>query len=142
MGARFVPCMHETSSYPVDGAFQCPNMTDVGQSGTSAPVFTPTQTNVTINGSPCTLQEVCGMTQFKDPSVPDQWYRFLSAIFLHSGVIHWLCNIIVHLSLGASMERFMNPLRYAIVWLASGAFGFIFGGVFTPVGNGMLGMSL
>lgn len=81
MGARFVPCMHETASYPVDGAFQCPNMTDVGQNGTSAPIFTPTQTNVTINGSPCTLQEVCGMTEFKDPSVPDQWYRFLSAIF-------------------------------------------------------------
>ncbi|CDS06156.1 hypothetical protein LRAMOSA08684 [Lichtheimia ramosa] len=141
MGARFVPCMHETASYPVDGAFQCPNMTDVGQNGTSAPIFTPTQTNVTINGSPCTLQEVCGMTEFKDPSVPDQWYRFLSAIFLHSGVIHWLCNIIVHLSLGASMERFMNPLRYAIVWLASGAFGFIFGGVFTPVGNASMGCS-
>ncbi|KAI9494985.1 hypothetical protein BDB00DRAFT_816579 [Zychaea mexicana] len=141
VGARFVPCMHETTHFPTSGTYQCPNMTDYGQTGATAPTLTPVQTNTTLVGPPCTLQDVCGISTFEDPDVPDQWYRFLTAIFLHSGVIHWLFNMFVHMSLGASMERFMNPIRYAIVWLASGAFGFIFGGVFAPVGNASVGCS-
>ncbi|KAG2228035.1 hypothetical protein INT45_012059 [Circinella minor] len=141
VGARFVPCMHEVDRFPVTGTYQCPNMTDYGQTGATSPTLSPVQTNTTLVGPPCTLQDVCGLSYFKDPAVPDQWYRFLTAIFIHSGVVHWLFNMFVHMSLGASMERFMNPLRYAIVWLASGAFGFIFGGVFSPVGNASVGCS-
>ncbi|KAI8142567.1 hypothetical protein BJV82DRAFT_516854 [Fennellomyces sp. T-0311] len=141
VGARYVPCMRLTERYPPTGDYQCPNMTDVGQTGATAPTLRPVQTNVTIMGDPCTLQEVCGISSFADPAVPDQWYRFITAIFLHAGVIHWLFNMFLHMSLGASMERFMNPIRYAIVWLASGAFGFIFGGVFSPVGNASVGCS-
>ncbi|KAI9321444.1 rhomboid family-domain-containing protein [Dichotomocladium elegans] len=140
-GARFVPCMHPTASYTIDGPHLCPNMTDYGQTGPTAPTLVPTRVNTTMVGVDCSLQEVCGMTRFKSPDYPDQWYRFLSAIFLHSGVIHFILNSIVHLSLGASMERLLNPLFYAIIWLASGAFGFIFGGVLAPVGNASVGCS-
>ncbi|RUS12991.1 hypothetical protein BC937DRAFT_86526 [Endogone sp. FLAS-F59071] len=96
IGARFVPCMRATQTYPPTAVYICPNMTDVANSTTS---------------STCDLEDVCLLTPFKNPLVPDQWYRFITPIFIHGGIIHLLMNMLVQLRLGAQLERDMGPFR-------------------------------
>ncbi|RUS26180.1 hypothetical protein BC938DRAFT_471122 [Jimgerdemannia flammicorona] len=101
IGARFVPCMRLTQSFPVAGPYQCPNMTDVATTNTTNQVL-------------CTLTDLCLLGGFKDPSTPDQWFRFITPIFLHGGVVHLLMNMLVQLRLGASLEREMGPFSVLI----------------------------
>ncbi|KAJ5894659.1 hypothetical protein N7495_006350 [Penicillium taxi] len=122
MGARYDPCMKnipgvqnatETIYWP------CPNTTS----------STPSHY--------CTLSEVCGFHGVPNPHVggtldetpaPNQWWRFIVPIFLHSGFIHIGFNLIVQMTLGAEMERMIGIWRYTLTYFASGIFGFVLGG--------------
>lgn len=130
MGARFVPCMktiegitdNPTITYP------CPNTTvsDTSKEG-------------------CTLGEWCGFSGGNIPSnlggtapkggEPNQWYRFITPIFLHAGIIHIAFNMLFQLRLGVDMEREIGHIRFAVVYFAAGIFGFVFGGNYAPNGQ-------
>lgn len=84
----------------------------------------------------CNLQKLCGGTTFRNPDKPDQSYRFISALFIHSGLLPLLINIAIHIRLGSQIEKIINPFRYSAIWLGSGIFGYIFGAVFVPESNG------
>lgn len=97
IGARFVPCMRATQTYPPTAIYMCPNMTDVSSANSTS--------------ATCSLEDVCLLTPFKNPLVPDQWYRFITPIFIHGGIVHLLMNMLVQLRLGAQLERDMGPFR-------------------------------
>jgi len=52
-----------------------------------------------------------------------QIWRLLTATFLHAGLVHFALNMIVQLSLGIQVERFIGPVRMAILFIVSGAGG-------------------
>lgn len=124
MGARFTPCMHAIKDITDDRTinFPCPNSTDA-------------TTNV------CSLSELCGMGGLKDDQTPNQWWRFITPIFLHGGFVHIGFNLLLQLKLGADMEKDIGILRFFLVYFASGIGGFVLGGNFTPNGISSTGAS-
>jgi len=51
------------------------------------------------------------------------YYRMLTAMFLHFGVIHLLFNMVVLWMLGRILERDLGPARYLTAYLLSGLAG-------------------
>ncbi|KAF3914783.1 hypothetical protein ABW20_dc0101210 [Dactylellina cionopaga] len=120
----FVPCMKDKLT--------------VGQ-GTSIPWPCPNNTASTIlTSDACSLQELCGFQTF---TTPDQWWRFITPIFMHAGIIHIAFNLLIQLTLGSDMEREIGIVRFAIVYIASGIFGFVLGGNFARQGLPSVGAS-
>ncbi|PKY05571.1 putative S54 family peptidase [Aspergillus campestris IBT 28561] len=120
MGSRFTPCMKnvdklQNHAKPV--LFPCPG--------------------ATTNESKCKLSQVCGFSGVPDPvgnqpldshPQPNQWYRFIIPMFLHSGFVHIGFNMVVQLTMGVDMERMIGWWRYGLVYIASGIWGFVLGG--------------
>lgn len=123
MGARFAPCMYAIKGFINDSflLFPCPNYT-----GANDTDF-------------CNLNELCGFGGVSSP--PNQWYRFIIAIFLHGGFLHIAVNIAAQLVMGIPLERKIGSLRLAIIYFISGIFGNIFSGNFAPNGSTSVGCS-
>ena len=49
----------------------------------------------------------------------DEWWRLISPIMLHAGVIHLACNIMVQLDTSAFFEREWGSLNWLIIYLVS-----------------------
>lgn len=143
MGARFTPCMHGIDKITNDPMlrFPCPNSTTA-------------TTNV------CSLAELCGMaggvvdpagleTAIKAgatdansaPLKPNQWWRFITPIFLHAGIIHLGFNMLLQVRLGGEIEQNIGHVRFLIVYFVAGIGGFLLGGNFTPDGIASTGAS-
>ncbi|KAL4883355.1 DHHC palmitoyltransferase-domain-containing protein [Aspergillus karnatakaensis] len=133
MGARYTPCMKNVpgvQNATLQVNFPCPNST--------------------TTDSDCTLSELCGFDGVPNPEPngslddkpePNQWFRFIIPMFLHSGFIHIGFNLIVQLTMGADMERTIGWWRYAIVYLSSGIWGFVLGGNYAGQGEASCGAS-
>ncbi|KAG0200606.1 hypothetical protein BGX28_006357 [Mortierella sp. GBA30] len=118
VGARFVPCMRDT--YLTNLTIQCPD------NATQA----------------CTLSDICGFTPIASTGQPpNQWFRFITPIFLHGGIVHLLFNLLFQLRTGADLERDMGWWRFGIIYMTSGIVGFIFGGNFAPLLSPSMGAS-
>lgn len=82
------------------------------------------------------LGDVCKVTAFGD--TPDsqenanQWYRFITPIFLHAGVIHIVLVLIFQLWLGMNLERRFGWLCIGMIYLVSGIGGYLISGIFDP----------
>lgn len=120
LGARYDPCMKTI-----------PNLQN-----NTVPVYFPCP-NTTTGASECTLSQACGMGGVPNPTIggsldekssPNQWWRFITPIFLHAGFIHIGFNLLVQMTMGADMERMIGWWRYGLTYMASGIFGFVFGG--------------
>lgn len=136
MGARYQPCMHtmpgvQDNAVPI--SWPCPNATAT------------TGDSVT-----CQLSDLCGFDADQNPRVngslndkpaPDQWWRFIVPIFLHAGIIHIGFNMLLQLTLGRDVELLIGSIRFAILYFASGIFGFILGGNFAATGIASTGAS-
>ncbi|KAG0259761.1 hypothetical protein BGZ95_004591 [Linnemannia exigua] len=118
IGARFVPCMRST--YLDNQNLQCPDNTT----------------------AICTISDICGFTPISSTGkAPDQWFRFITPVFLHGGVLHLLFNLLFQMRTGADLERDMGWWRFAIIYMTSGIAGFIFGGNFAPLLSPSMGAS-
>ncbi|KAL9100669.1 MAG: hypothetical protein Q9163_003976 [Psora crenata] len=62
-------------------------------------------------------------------------------MFLHAGFIHIGFNMLLQLLLGSDMERDIGSVRFILVYLSSGIFGFVLGGNFAPEGIASTGAS-
>lgn len=127
MGARYAPCMQSIKGITNDTTinFPCPNSTT-------------TDTNV------CSLNELCGLSgvPIKDDAYqPHQWYRIITPIFLHAGFLHIIFNLLLQVTMGASIERSIGFIKYAIIYLTSGISGFLLGANFSPNGIASTGAS-
>ena len=107
--------------------------------------------------SMCSLEDICGFGGFANEKAPDQAFRFLTPLFVHSGLLHWGLNMVALVSLGFKLERLMSGWRfggkqildclpcffltifimsliilYIVAYTISGIFGNVFGANFTP----------
>ncbi|ODV88468.1 hypothetical protein CANCADRAFT_146631 [Tortispora caseinolytica NRRL Y-17796] len=122
MGARFAPCMH-----------QVPGLSD------QETLLYPCPNSTTVDTDVCSLSELCGFQPLGSP--PDQWFRFITPIFLHAGIIHIVLNLVLQIRLGALLEREIGSIRFFIVYFACGIFGFLLGANYSPAGVASSGAS-
>ncbi|KAH0557076.1 hypothetical protein GP486_005135 [Trichoglossum hirsutum] len=123
MGARYVPCMRFIPGVQ-DATWPCPNTTTSNQDSPS---------------NQCKLTDLCGFGATNGQ--PNQWFRFIVPMFLHAGIIHIGFNMLLQVTLGRDMEQAIGTLRFALVYLSSGIFGFVLGGNFAPDGIASTGAS-
>ncbi|CDO73487.1 hypothetical protein BN946_scf185013.g122 [Trametes cinnabarina] len=88
----------------------------------------------------CTLEDICGFGGFHGEA-PNQWFRFITPIFLHAGVIHFLLNMLAQLTASAQVEREMGTISFLVLYAAAGIFGNVLGGNFSLVGVPSVGAS-
>ncbi|CAG8503503.1 13378_t:CDS:1 [Funneliformis mosseae] len=119
LGARFVPCMKLVPSLDNNTPILCSNDPTKGT---------------------CTIEQICGFGGFKGDK-PNQWFRFITPIFLHGGVVHFLLNMIFQVQTGKQIEIEIGWMRYSLIYMASGIFGFIFGGNFSDTTTPSVGAS-
>ena len=126
MGGRYVPCMKDISAFglPPNINWPCPN-------STTADMNSPDMH--------CQLADLCGFPPVSEP--PNQWFRFIIPIFLHGGIIHIGFNMLLQLTLGREMEKTIGSLRFLLVYMSSGIFGFVLGGNFAASGIVAMGAS-
>eukprot|EP00300_Choanocystis_sp_HF-7_P040364 c6842_g1_i1.p1 GENE.c6842_g1_i1~~c6842_g1_i1.p1 ORF type:complete len:700 (-),score=156.48 c6842_g1_i1:18-2117(-) len=78
------------------------------------------------------LKRQCGMTDaFETRDHPNQFYRFVTAMFLHVGVIHFVMNALGQYILVAQVEFVAGWVRTGIMYVMSGAFGFLISALFS-----------
>jgi membrane associated rhomboid family serine protease len=136
MGSRFTPCMHEVpgiQSSAVRINWHCPNSTS---------------NDANLPSNQCQLSELCGFGGVPNPGdpatagqIPNQWFRFIVPIFLHAGLIHIGFNILMQVTIGREMEKAIGSIRFFLVYIASGIFGFVLGGNFAATGISSVGAS-
>lgn len=147
MGARYVPCMHNTTFIKKPVGVKCPAGTHLDQSeapvqqSSSDPSVQWPCPGTTTKDAHCTLNQLCGFNEDKNSTQPRQWFRFITPIFMHAGIVHIGFNLLLQLTLGKEMEQEIGPLRFALVYLSSGIFGFVLGGNFAPTGIASTGAS-
>jgi len=140
MGARFVPCMRNTLSV----------QDSKEKIDWPCPWTTTSDGNSTMNK--CTLSELCGFGGVPEPFYnatasyhqkpePNQWFRFIVPIFLHAGLIHIGFNLLLQMTMGRDMERSIGSIRFFLVYMSSGIFGFVMGGNFAAAGIPSTGAS-
>eukprot|EP01006_Ploeotia_vitrea_P057564 TRINITY_DN68190_c3_g2_i1.p2 TRINITY_DN68190_c3_g2~~TRINITY_DN68190_c3_g2_i1.p2 ORF type:complete len:395 (+),score=184.44 TRINITY_DN68190_c3_g2_i1:116-1300(+) len=61
-----------------------------------------------------------------------EWWRWVTAMFLHAGVVHLLMNMVVLLRLGASMEEAFGAWRVGTIYILSGIYGNVASAIFLP----------
>jgi len=122
LGARFPPCMKSVVGLPTSTQMPCLN--DTANPATSL----------------CTIEDVCGFGGFHG-GTPNQWFRFITPIFLHAGFIHIILNMLAQLTISAQIEREMGSVGFLITYFAAGIFGNVLGGNFSLVGAPSLGAS-
>ncbi len=129
MGARYVPCMRNTvQGLNTTIQWPCPN-------STSSDLNNPS--------NQCQINQLCGFGDkpYSQSHPPNQWFRFIIPMFLHAGFIHIAFNMLLQIMLGTEMELEIGPLRFFLVYLSSGIFGFVLGGNFAAEGIASTGAS-
>lgn len=132
-GARFPPCMRHVESMSSSQRYICLHTLQQSSSLTPSALISsnrtvsppPTQhqsfvlldplidlNNPQLLNSTCTLANICGMTAFHQDKVPDQTFRLLTPLFVHTGIVHLCLNLMVLLILGTRVERTINSLRF------------------------------
>ncbi|KAK2461986.1 hypothetical protein APHAL10511_006449 [Amanita phalloides] len=122
VGARFPPCMKLVELVPPSTQLGCLN-------NTANP---PTRV--------CPLENLCSFGGFHGKN-PNQWFRFITPIFIHAGLIHLLLNMLAQYSLSGQIEREMGTSGFLITYFSAGIFGNVLGGNFSLVGVPSVGAS-
>jgi len=70
--------------------------------------------------------------QRNTPAGPFQWWRFITALFLHSGAIHATLVLMVQMYAGKEIEAQAGFLRTLLIYFISGIGGNVISGIFAP----------
>lgn len=66
----------------------------------------------------------------------NEGFRFFSALFIHAGLIHIVLALVIHIWIGAGLERSLGVVRFAILYLVPGTFGFVLSALVSPATAG------
>jgi membrane associated rhomboid family serine protease len=58
-------------------------------------------------------------------AVYGQWWRLITAIFLHGSLMHIVFNMWVIMDIGPMVEELFGSARYLFLYIATGAFGYV-----------------
>jgi len=70
--------------------------------------------------------------QRNEPSNPNQWWRFILPLFLHSGIIHAVLALSVQYYVCKGIEKQAGFLRTLLIYFFSGVGGYTISGNFAP----------
>ena len=62
----------------------------------------------------------------------NEWWRLLTPIFLHAGIIHLFCNVAVQLETGAFFEREWGSINWLVIYITSAVGSSILSCIFKP----------
>jgi membrane associated rhomboid family serine protease len=65
--------------------------------------------------------------------VKGQYWRFVTPLFIHIGIIHFLFNSYILYIVGNQLETILGPRRFLLIFLASGILGNVASAVLSPV---------
>ncbi|KAJ1563084.1 hypothetical protein HK405_002472 [Cladochytrium tenue] len=119
LGARFAPCMRGALEPPLPACL-------VG-----TPAADATAGNSSSSG--CDLDLVCGTVGGLAAPGAAQWFRFVTAVVVHGGVVPLALNLAVQVRLGFKLERELGSARVAAVYIAGGVGSFLFAGRYAPL---------
>jgi len=74
--------------------------------------------------------------------IQHQWFRLITAMFLHGGLIHIGFNMMSLMQLGPALEELYGSARYLFLYVLTGAFGFLVSAAFGHVSLGASGALL
>ncbi|KAH8120280.1 rhomboid-domain-containing protein, partial [Phellopilus nigrolimitatus] len=123
VGSRFPPCMKDVTDVPI--SLQLPCMNDTANPPDKV----------------CPISELCGFGGIGAGETPNQWFRFITPIFVHAGIIHIVLNMLAQMLVSAQIEREMGSGGFFLVYFAAGIFGNVLGGNFSLVGVPSVGAS-
>ncbi|OLN84462.1 putative rhomboid protein [Colletotrichum chlorophyti] len=137
MGARYVACMHNVKGIQDLGeviTWPCPNSTSTDANDAS---------------NKCGLGDLCGFGGVPEPTYtdinqspePNQWFRFITPIFLHAGLIHIGFNLLLQMTIGKEMEIAIGSIRFFLVYVSAGIFGNVMGANYAGVMTASTGAS-
>lgn len=52
-----------------------------------------------------------------------EYYRFISSMFLHSGIVHLMSNMLFLYIFGSSIEKYYGKIKFIVIYLLSGLVG-------------------
>ncbi|UII54860.1 rhomboid family intramembrane serine protease [Cytobacillus spongiae] len=61
-----------------------------------------------------------------------EWWRFITPIFLHIGVLHLLMNTLALYFLGVAVEKIFGNSRFLFIYIVAGLFGSLASFLFSP----------
>lgn len=77
-----------------------------------------------INANSDVLHEFGALVNFKEMHYNySELYRLISSIFLHSDILHLLCNMYSLYIIGPQLESFFGKVKYTIIFIGSGIIG-------------------
>jgi len=72
------------------------------------------------------------MIPFWNPSIPDQFYRLWTSLFLHAGAIQLLITVAFQVVVMRDLEKLAGWIRITIIYLLSGIAGSLSSAIFLP----------
>jgi rhomboid protease GluP len=100
--------------------------------------MTATSASAQLNGAPAMggiSGEVLLRLGAKSPLIlVGQWWRLVTAIFLHAGLLHIGMNLWCLFDLGPQVESLFSTAKFVVFYLVTGVFGFIVSLWWSPFG--------
>lgn len=96
----------------------------------------PLNVNPMIGPSALTLDKF-GANNAAQIKYANEWWRFISPIFLHAGFVHLGFNVYVQYQIGSELEAMWGTMTWIIIFLLSGMGGNLASAIFLPTSIGV-----